>query len=384
MTAAFGDLDETSLTAQLLKERAVIKDKVNEIVSLCAFAGERFDLSQAGGGNASFINEGDLWITASGWPLSDVKNESAMCQLDHAGLVEAMRDLMKRRDKLDKSELERAASESVKQCVKTVGIRPSIETLMHCLLGPYTLHTHPIAVTALLCRKNWREAINELFPDAILVGYETPGVRLALALAERLQTTGGLASSSFGVKRIFLENHGLIIAGESDEEVSKATDEVVLAVANHLGLDLSRYKLTNKLTNLLRAVTDESLCSYYCEDKVLLDVLRKSEDLLMERPSWPDQLVYCGSAGVRLSSFGDKRALTDFKEKYGHLPKVVLVEDHLFLVDNTIKNCRRLEEVLKAHVMMLSNADMDDVQFLSNEEQEYLLNWEAEKARQRM
>ena len=374
--------DANAADRAALKEKPVIKDKVSELVSLCAFAGERFDLSQAGGGNASFINDGDLWITASGWPLSDVKNESAMCQLDHAGLVEAMRDLIRRRDKLDKSELERAASESVKQCVKTLGVRPSIETLMHCLLGPYTLHTHPIAVTALLCRKNWREAISGLFPDAILVGYETPGVRLALALAELLQS--GKHASSSGVRKIFLENHGLIISGESEEEVAKATDEVVLTVANHLGLDLSRYKLSNNLTHLLRAVTDESLCSYYCEDKVLLDVLKKSEDLLMERPSWPDQLVYCGSAGVRLSSFGDKRALSDFKAKYGHLPKVVLVEDHLFLVDHTIKNCRRLEEVLKAHVMMLANADMDDVQFLSNDEQEYLLNWEAEKARQRM
>jgi len=361
----------------------VIKDKVNELVSLCAYAGERFDLSQAGGGNASFINDGDLWITASGWPLSDVKDESAMCRLDHSGLVEVMRDLMKKRDQLNKAELEQLASANVRQCSKSTDIRPSIETLMHCLLGPYTLHTHPIAVTALLCRKNWREAINELFPDAITVDYETPGVRLALALAERLQK-GTLASSSYGVRKIFLENHGLIISGDSDEEVAKATDEVVLTVANHLGMDLSRYRLSNRLSNLLRAVTEESLCSYYCEDKILLDVMKKSEDLLMERPSWPDQLVYCGSAGVRLSSFGDKRAITDFKAKYGHLPKVVLVEDHLFLVERTIKNCRRLEEVLKAHVMMLANADMDDVQFLSNDEQEYLLNWEAEKARQRM
>ncbi len=361
----------------------MIKDKVNELVSLCAFAGERFDLSQAGGGNASFISDGDLWITASGWPLSDVKNENAMCRLDHSGLVETMRDLLKKRDKLDKAELEHLASASVKHCAKTPDIRPSIETLMHCLLGPYTLHTHPISVTALLCRKNWRDVVNELFPDAICVGYETPGVRLALALAERLQS-GSLASSSYGVKRIFLENHGLIVSGDSDEEVAKATDGVVLAVATHLGLDLARYKLTNKLSNLLRAVNEESLCSYYCEDKILLDVMQKSEDLLLERPSWPDQLVYCGSAGVRLSSFGDKRSLTDFRSKYGHFPKVVLVEDHLFLVDYTIKNCRRLEEVLKAHVMMLGNADMDDVQFLSNDEQEYLLNWEAEKARQRM
>lgn len=362
----------------------MVIDKVRELVSLCTFAGERFDLSQAGGGNASFLADGDLWITASGWPLSDVKDESAMCRLDHTALSSAIDELLKKRDKVDKAELERLAGAAVKQCSKSPGIRPSIETLMHALMGPYTLHTHPIAVTALLCRKNWREAIKSLFPEAILVRYETPGVRLALSLAEHLGRGSEHSTSPVSAKMVFLENHGLIVSGDSEEEVARVTDEVVLDVANHLGLDLSRYKLTNHLTNLLRAITDEPLCSYYCEDKILLDVLKKSEDLVMERPSWPDQLVYCGQAGVRLSSFGNKRTLTDFNAKYGRLPKIVVVDEHLFLVDNSIKNCRRMEEVLKAHVMMLANADMDDVQFLSNDEQEYLLNWEAEKARQRM
>jgi len=352
---------------------------VSDLVNLCSFAGERFDLSQAGGGNVSFIRDGDLWITASGWPLSDVQDASGMCRLDHMALVDTMKKLKTKRAGLNKNELEKTAGESVRACAKTPEIRPSIETLMHCLLGPFTLHTHPIAVTALLCRKNWREAIEKLFPDAICVGYETPGVRLALALMDRIEENG-----MPGPKKVFLENHGLIISGNTDEEVIAITNEVVAKVGEHLGIDLSRYALSNKLTNLLRTVSKEPLCSYYCEDKILLDVLKNSEDLILERPSWPDQLVYCGSAGLRLSSFGDARAVKDFVEKYSHFPKVILVEEHLFLVDRTIKNARRLEEVLKAHVMMLRNADMDDVQFLSNDEQQYLLNWEAEKVRQRM
>jgi rhamnose utilization protein RhaD (predicted bifunctional aldolase and dehydrogenase) len=353
---------------------------VSELVNLCAFAGERFDLSQAGGGNASFVRDGELFITASGWPLSDVKDAGGTCRLDQSALVETMRSLKGKQDKLDKAELERVASKCVAQCSKTPEVRPSIETLMHCLLGPFTLHTHPIAVTALLCRKNWRETIEKLFPDAICVGYETPGVRLALALMDKLDES----KRANGSTKVFLENHGFIVSAGSDEEVIQITNEVVDKVGGHLGLNLSHYKLTNQLTNLIRSVSKESVCSYYCEDKILLDALKSNEDLIIERPSWPDQLVYCGSAGLRLSSFGDARAVKDFMEKYSHLPKVIIVDEHIFLVDRTIKNCRRLEEVLKAHVMMLENADMDDVQFLSNDEQEYLLNWEAEKARQRM
>ena len=371
---------------------------VSELVNLCSFAGERFDLSQAGGGNASFVREGELWITASGWPLSDVKDASGTCRLDHAALVETMRNLKGKQSKLEKTELERVAGKAVAQCSKTPEVRPSIETLMHCLLGPFTLHTHPIAVTALLCRKNWKSTIQSLYPDAICVDYETPGVRLALALMDKMDElseagnkavdtgSNGSALSKKKAKstKIFLENHGVIISAPTVEDVIESTNDVVAKVGDHLGLNLSHYRLTNQLTNLIRTVSKESVCSYYCEDKILLDALKSNEDLIIERPSWPDQLVYCGSAGLRLKSLGDVRGVKDFIEKYQHLPKVIVVDEHLFLVDRTIKHCRRLEEVLKAHVMMLENADMDDVQFLSNDEQQYLLNWEAEKARQRM
>jgi len=373
--------------------------EVNELVNLCSFAGERFDLSQAGGGNASFVRDGELWITASGWPLSDVKDASGTCRLDHAALVETMRNLKGKQSKLEKTELERVAGKAVAQCSKTPDVRPSIETLMHCLLGPFTLHTHPIAVTALLCRKNWKSVIQSLYPEAICVDYETPGVRLALALMDKLDEiseaenkvvdTGGNGSAlskktKSKAKKVFLENHGVIISAPTVEEVIETTNEVVAKVGEHLGLNLAHYRLTNQITSLMRTVSTESVCSYYCEDKVLLDALKSNEDLIIERPSWPDQLVYCGSAGLRLKSLGDARSIKDFIEKYQHLPKVIVVDDHLFIVDRTIKHCRRLEEVLKAHVMMLSNADMDEVQFLSNDEQQYLLNWEAEKARQRM
>lgn len=45
--------------------------------------------------------------------------------------------------------------------------------------GKYTLHTHPVVVNALTCRKNGVKIIQELFPKALIVPYATPGVDLA-------------------------------------------------------------------------------------------------------------------------------------------------------------------------------------------------------------
>ena len=43
------------------------------------------------------------------------------------------------------------------------GKRPSIETFLHSISGKYTLHTHPIAVNALTCRKEGMKTLAELF-----------------------------------------------------------------------------------------------------------------------------------------------------------------------------------------------------------------------------
>ncbi len=378
---------------------------IERLVKLCAYAGERFDLSQAGGGNASFVENGDLCVTASGWSLSDVQDESGICRLDRRKLLKGFDDLLRQRSMLAKGELEKLAGDVVSQARKTESIRPSIETLMHSLLGPFTLHTHPIPVTALLSRRHWREAVRELFPGALTVGYHTPGVELALALADSLTAAGlgpgaelstsandsgvpvsgsGVPATGSGVCLVFLENHGLIVAAESIEDVMRATDSVMDAACSWLDIDLSRYKTTNLLSALIRSMSDEPISVYLCEDKILLDALAINPALLLSKPTWPDQLVYCGSEGVRLQSFQDVDALRAFVDRHAHLPRIVVVDGKLFLVERTIRNCRRLEEVLKAHVMMLTNANPDDVRFLSSAEQEYLLNWEAEKARQRM
>lgn len=381
-----------------------------ELIKLCAYAGERFDLSQAGGGNVSTIGpDGDMWITASGWALSDVKDKSALCRLDHGGLVAIMRELS-HGDGKSTAELDRLAGKRVLALRKTPQVRPSIETLMHSLLGPVTLHTHPIAVNAVVCRRDWREIMARLFPEAILVGYETPGVTLALALMKEMtarKTEGSPCSL------VFLENHGIIVSGRSAEEVMNATDRTLDVLARETGLDLSRYRLCNKLTRLMKRVSrerggsevggsaaggerggggetggsenqtgDEHLVSYLSEDAVLARLLKENVDFILARPCYPDQLVYCGKAGLALDSLDDPAPIASYREIHGHLPKVIAYDDNLLIVERSMKSCKRLEEVLKAHALILTNGEKNAVEYLDEAEQNYLLNWEAEKARQ--
>ncbi|MBX9668613.1 MAG: class II aldolase/adducin family protein [Candidatus Obscuribacterales bacterium] len=362
----------------------------DELYRLCAYAGERFDLSQAGGGNVSCSFEGDsgrrLAITASGWALSDVKDASALCELDHSALADALDLLGDEIKKKSKGDLERWASAQVAGARFTSAIRPSIETLMHAAVGgAFILHTHPIAVNALLCRRDWRGTIESLFPDAFCVGYTTPGVNLAQAVSDAIaQKRCGSGKEATSEKIIFLENHGLIVAATNVDRVIALTGSVLEKIERHLGLDLSRFRITNRITRLVREATGQSVCSYLCEDELLNEMTRNKVELVLSRPTWPDQLVYCGAGGLHLKDLDDRKAVQDFIAEYTHTPRIIVHDNKLVFVERSLKNCQRIEDVLKAHVMMLMNSAPEDIQYLSDEEQRYLLNWEAEKVRQAM
>lgn len=57
--------------------------------------------------------------------------------------------------------------------------RASIETFLHAVTGKYMLHSHPTLVNILTARKDGREILEELFPDAVYVPYRKPGAALA-------------------------------------------------------------------------------------------------------------------------------------------------------------------------------------------------------------
>ena len=51
--------------------------EINDLVEISKYAGERFDLVQAGGGNSSVkFENGEMIIKASGFLLSDVNEDS--------------------------------------------------------------------------------------------------------------------------------------------------------------------------------------------------------------------------------------------------------------------------------------------------------------------
>ena len=356
----------------------------SELVAISSFAGERFDLVQAGGGNSSAkLSNGKIYVKSSGITLGDAKDESDFCCLEWRPLVDFVNSI---ETVTDGRALEERANSIVSAAAQSAGLKPSIETLLHCLLGPLTLHTHPIAVNVLACRQNWKTVLGDLFPEAFLIDYITPGAPLAVSLSHAIQKHDWKYGNP---ATIFLQNHGLIIAGDSGNNVIERTENVVKIIAENCSLDFSHYRLTNFASRLLKEATHQHWVAHLCEHPVLTEQLERNPALFCALPALPDQLVYCGVGCVEVDA--DARAeglkkVNEFIKLHGMPPHVMIVrykdQKYLVIVAQAIRKCREIEDVLTSHIMILNASQSSPVQFLAESEMKYLSNWEAEKYRQ--
>ncbi len=358
-----------------------------DLIELSKWAGQRFDLVQAGGGNSSYKTEdGQMLIKASGISLSEVGAAQGFVSIDLAPLRKGLTKLHKQQESLEKGDLEKAAEELLMKVKdKNASARPSIETFLHAYLDTYTLHTHGIVVNTLACRKNWRELFTELYPESLCVAYKTVGIELALELEP--QVTSYIKAHGKKPSIIFLQNHGLIVSAATAQEVKFLTEEVTIKIEQFLKITNNTYRLTSVISESVNAVFGLNKVSYLSCDAGLKELITNAKPLFLQKPFFPDTLVYCGSRLLILSDFNDTDTMNKFKENFGDYPRVIICNDLIFFVADSVRKAREIEEVLKFHLSVLvvnvtQNIAPQDLQFLEDEELKYLAAMESEKYRQ--
>ena len=348
-----------------------------DFVKISRYAGSRFDLVQASGGNTSVKLDGErLLIKASGVHLSEVNVQEGYVSVQYPKIIE----ILNKKDLSSistKSEREAAATRLVMAATQAIGAsnRASIEVFLHAMLRRFVLHTHPLAVNMIVCQTNWRQYLKTNFPDALLVPYATPGIELGVLLSSSLNTQDVGCESI--PKVIFLQNHGLIINSESIEEVVQLTEEVVLGCEKICGLDLSKYREATKLNEFLGG---ELVC-ILSEDRELDTLLQTGSHPTFHKPSVPDTFVFCGVEPLYLEDLNSQTPLREYNKKFHDTPKVVILNGKHYFIAKNIKKAKEVEDVYKAHILVLAQMKQNCA-YLSDSEFAYLGNWEAEKYRQ--
>lgn len=354
-------------------------DKLHEFVALSRYAGSRFDLVQAGGGNSSVkLDDGTMLIKGSGVLLSEITCAKGYATVQNSRVLKVLADQelhgLARRER-DALVTARVAAAMIGDCTA----RPSIETLLHSLMRTYTLHTHPLVVNAACCRNDWKELLGSLFPEALLVGYRTPGIELALELKQQLDLRRGDPPEV-----VFLQNHGLIVSADRFEALEAITEKVVARLEGYFSVDLERYRLVTPLAKLINGSAAGDLLVFLSEDAELMRLITADRALLFVPPFCPDAMVYCGPAPLELRDERDEEGVKSYQDRFHDLPRVLLLRGRLYLVAPNLKKAREAEEVCKFHLMALQMAGKGAASSLPQEELAYLGNWEAEKYRQKL
>lgn len=351
-----------------------------EFVKMSKYAGERFDLTQAGGGNSSVkLDNGQMLIKASGFLLSDVEQDRGFATLDHLKIVAALGDPAFE-EIIEKRQREEYAAQLVSNALRSPLSRPSIETFLHSLLYKFTLHTHPIVVNMITCQKEWNSKLHALFGDrALYVPYETPGIELALSMFNELQNYRLKNEKDPGI--VFLQNHGLIISGDHMEEVCELNEEVLSILERNENVNFSHYKYTNQISKLINGVGNTQYIAYLSEDTIVTKLSENRENLEIS-PFCPDGYVFCGVKVLFLQTL-DSQCVYDYFEQNLELPKVIIYNSMVFFIANNIRKAKEIEEVFKFHLIIV-NSVKERVNSLEIDEIRYLGNWEAEKYRQKL
>lgn len=336
-------------------------------IKISRYAGMREDLVQAGGGNSSFKMSSDkMVIKASGYQLAEMKKDDGYAIVNPCIIRNAF---------INNENLELVTEEESKLILKQAyveGKRPSIETFLHAISGKYTLHTHPIVVNALTCRKGGMDILKGLFPEALFIPYATPGVELAKMFFQTYRMEGNGGTIIFDI--VFLQNHGLVVSGDTAEEVIGRTEEVVKRLEQYLSCDYDDYHC---LTKIWKCFEDKVV--WRVTDAHILNIYNALNGM-WQHTFCPDCVVFLGKKLLYLPDNFGERDVEEFCASYGS-PVMINYNGYLFIIADSVKKAMEIQSVMSfsAQVMYLNRNE--ECISLTDEEQNFLLNWDAEKYR---
>lgn len=287
----------------------------------------------AGGGNTSAKTDDRLWVKASGHALATIAWEGFV-ELDRSKL-QAMLEAEWPADPVAREAefLQRLLDARV---APERGQRPSVESLLHHLLPfPLVAHTHPGLLNALACCTDGQWLAASLFADRVLwQRYVDPGLILAQSLRESLVRHPRRPAA------ILLQNHGLIVSGESVEAITAVTDELVSTVQQQVNRAAEPADPTNQhllSTHARAASLMRPGLSVAIDDSAPVRWLAGTAEgrrAVLAGPLTPDQIVYCRSMPLVIEApareLDDaaeqwRRAASAYQATYGFAPWVGLI-----------------------------------------------------------
>ncbi len=361
---------------------------MQDFIQISKYAGMRNDLAQAGGGNTSMKPDDHIMLVkSSGIQLADVNEESGYSKVDYRLILDYFQENVKTDGE---SVLTEEAGKALLAKAQIEGGRASIETFLHAVTGKYTLHSHPTLVNILTARAGGMDALRTLFPEAVFVPYRKPGAALAEAYYQEFckkQAQGADGSV------IFLANHGLVISGDSAEQVIEGTEEVLRKIAACLQVPYEAYPNATKLWRAFCEIPGlEDKIVYLSENSALTGegemICEGETKAVLKEETWnhafcPDCIVYGAKKPLFLADDFTREDVISFIEKNG-IPAMVCYRGRFYILAESVKKAQEIENVMSFAAKVQAANLSCGMNYLSEGQQDELLNWDAEKYRRKL
>ncbi|MBQ2253425.1 MAG: class II aldolase/adducin family protein [Clostridia bacterium] len=358
--------------------------ELKKLAQMSDYYGSDPTLVLAGGGNTSYKTADVLYVKASGFPLSGIR-EGGFAALDRHGL----QDLLLRGYPEDVENIDTQFIEDV-MATRLPGEekRPSVEALLHHGFDfPYVLHLHPTVINSLTSAVNGKEEAERLFgQDQVWVKLVHPGYGLARYCWDLQQEH----KAKYGKypRFLFLQNHGIFIPGNSPEEIGVALDEVISKIkacyTKEWDADLA--PINTETVGAVKDILEQTYASVlYCGQKSMVAMCESREAAAgVLRPYNPDQITYCRSWPLFCESVESIEAdLKNYSETIGGLPKVIIVRGvGLFTAGSDLGEAdRAMQLFLDAGKIAFYAEAFGGYHQLDDDFIDFIDNWEVENYR---
>jgi rhamnose utilization protein RhaD (predicted bifunctional aldolase and dehydrogenase) len=334
----------------------------HEINRLCAELGKDPLMVQGAGGNISYKESDVLWIKGSGTWLADADQDNIFVPVDLGKLSH---------------HLVNNDFESSPELIGEHKLRPSIETTLHALMSQkVVVHLHSIEALTYLIHKDSQNIIGRLFNDSqngqlqiAFVQYHKPGPQLAKAIQEAL-------ANNLKANIIFLKNHGIVIGADSADGIRVLLQNLQSICAGstpapcipaHLPTvpnDLQERYIPFADIEVQALAFDPNLYSRLRYDWVL----------------YPDHAVFLGKEAFIYPSW---ESFVSAMDSQPQSPELIFIENTGVFVKPNFNLAKIVQ--LRCYFDVISRVAPDArLEPLSSLEVEDLLNWDAEKLRQKI
>jgi len=369
---------------------------LTQLIEVSRLYGKDKSFVIAGGGNTSFKNPTHIWVKASGVALETIDENGFVC-LSRAKL----KIVSSKTYSSDSTSREAEVKADLASAIVSSGDnRPSVETSMHDIIDyQFVVHTHPTLVNALMCSNNAESICTELFGDqSLFIPYTDPGY----ILYKKVETQIAQFSKKFGKapQIIFLENHGVFVAGNSITAINQIYGSIIekinLKIKKSLPQSDAEPFECSIIDNIKQLHPDfRTFTAKGIKSGLIHHFTADPKSFLNANTAFtPDDIVYCKAHYLFIPAYSDEKdQIKSAKEKiegyvnsYGYLPKVLAVEGQgVIAVEETLKSVINVLEVY-SNILKISflTDNFGGPKFMTKTEIDFIDNWEVENYRRKM